>query len=128
VARPKRVAIAVSRKFKLTEDRICSAQLAFCREDTAPSRYMDDGMRRISMRYLLINSNHITDVVPLCTVKADLRDVPVSKFMRARARNGGQEFYIADFSIELLVDNSVLKFFLMFDGEEYGSIVPNFEG
>ena len=65
--------------------------------------------------------------MPLCTVKADLRDVPVTKFMRARARSGGQEFYIASFSIELLVDNSTLKFFLMFQGEEYGSVIPNFE-
>jgi hypothetical protein len=65
--------------------------------------------------------------VPLCTVKADLRDVPVSKFMRARATRGGQEFYIASFSIELLVDNSRLKFFVMFEGEEFGSVIPNFD-
>ena len=69
-----------------------------------------------------------TEVIPLCTVKADLRDVPASKFIRAKSRKGGEEFYIASFKIELLVDNSTLKFFLMFDGEEYGSVVPNFEG
>lgn len=68
------------------------------------------------------------EVVPLCTVKADFRDIPVSKFMRARARNGGQEYYIASFSIEVLVDNSTLKFFLMFEGEEYGSVIPTFDG
>jgi len=61
-------------------------------------------------------------------VKADLSTIPLSKFTRARARFGGAEFLVASFSIELLVDNSQLKFFLMFEGEEYGSVVPNFEG
>ena len=60
-------------------------------------------------------------------MRADLSDVPLSKFTRARARLGGVEFLIASFTIELLVDNSQLKFFLMFEGEEYGSVVPNFE-
>ncbi|KAI9764517.1 MAG: hypothetical protein M1839_005887 [Geoglossum umbratile] len=109
VSQPKRVAIECCRTFKTTEERRFGAQLAYCKTNDAPLRYMDD------------------DVLPLCTVKADLTGVPESKFTRARARPGGDEFFVAEFKIEILVDNSKLKFFLIFDGEEYGSVEPNFD-
>ncbi|KAH0564764.1 hypothetical protein GP486_001847 [Trichoglossum hirsutum] len=108
-SKPRRVAIECCRTFTPDEDRHFGAQIAYCMKDDAPSRFMDD------------------DVIPLCTVKADLSDVPESKFMRARTRLGGEEYFVAEFKIELLVDNSRLKFFLVFDGEEYGSAVPNFD-
>ena len=57
-----------------------------------------------------------------------MSDVPDSKFMRAKARAGGPEFLIAQFRIEMEVDNTLLKFFLVFDGEECGSISQKFDG
>ena len=54
--------------------------------------------------------------------------VPENKFMRAKARAGGDEFLIAQFRIEMEVDNTLLKFFLVFDGEECGSIEQKFDG
>ena len=66
-------------------------------------------------------------MIPLCNVKADLRDVPDEKFRKDTQGNTGQEFYTADFTIKLLVDNARLKFVLNFDGTEYGSAEPVFD-
>src|ERR1700733_10084452 len=44
VNKPKRAAIECSVQFKLDETRTCGSQLAICRDDDAPLRYMDDGM------------------------------------------------------------------------------------
>ena len=56
-----------------------------------------------------------------------MSSVPVSKFYRARSRPG-EEHYVARFKIEILVDNTRLRFFLTFDGEECGSVEASFEG
>jgi hypothetical protein len=57
-----------------------------------------------------------------------MSSIPDSKFMRARTRAGGEEILIAQFRIEMEVDNTQLKFFLVFDGEECGSISQKFDG
>jgi hypothetical protein len=66
-----------------------------------------------------ICTNYTLDVIPLCNAKADLRNVPMTEFRTDGRGNVGQEFYIADFIIKLMVDNSRLKIFLDFDGMEY---------
>lgn len=106
----KRVAIECTTRFKIGEDRNFRAQLAFCSEENAPRRYAAD------------------EVIPLCTVRADMNSVPESKFMKARARAGGEVFLIAEFRIEMEVDNTRLKFFLMFEDEECGFVEEKFDG
>jgi hypothetical protein len=66
-------------------------------------------------------------VILLCNIKADLRDIPEEKFRKCSQESIGQEFYTADFTIELLVDNARLKFVLNFDGVQYGSAEPVFD-
>ena len=67
------------------------------------------------------------DVLPLCKVKADLSSVPESKFIRAKGSPGGDDYFIVEFRLEMVVDNSKLKFFLVFGGEEYGSVECTYE-
>ncbi|KAI9766295.1 MAG: hypothetical protein M1839_004926 [Geoglossum umbratile] len=104
VTQPKRVATECFQTFKATKDRRFGAQLAYCMKDDAPTRYMDE------------------DVHPLCAVKVDLRDVPESKYTKVRSSPGTEMYFVAEFRIKILVDNSKLEFFLIFDGKEYGSV------
>ena len=101
-------------------------------KDDPPARYMDDGSFSVAASPSTKQSANLPgdmpDVLALCTVKADLRDVPESKYTKARSRPGGEFYFVAEFRIEILVDNSKLKFFLIFDGEEYGSVEPIFDG
>jgi molecular chaperone DnaK (HSP70) len=57
VSTPKRAAIACSRKFKSDEERVCTAQLAYCKDDGAPTRYMDEGTIQCSVHLASSNTN-----------------------------------------------------------------------
>ena len=127
---PKRVAIECSTRFKPGEDRNFRAQLAICTDDIAPRRYVEESKftSTLDTSAQLSEADGHSDIIPLCTVRADMSSVPESKFMKARASAGGELFLIAEFSIEVEVDNARLKFFLTFDGEECGFVEAKFDG
>ncbi|KAI9890224.1 MAG: hypothetical protein M1814_004386 [Vezdaea aestivalis] len=106
---PKRVSIDCSTKFDENESRTFSARLVSANTEIAPPRYMDEAS------------------IPVCTLSADMSDVPDHKFMKARGRKG-DIYYIASFSINIVIDNTRMKFSMTFDGDECGSIDAKFDG
>ncbi|RPA89023.1 actin-like ATPase domain-containing protein [Choiromyces venosus 120613-1] len=108
-ATPKRVSIECCRTFRPTDSRVFSAKLVACNDDYAPRRYFENSVYNV------------------CTLHADISTVPESKFHQARRGIGGEMFYIAEFKIEIIAHGANLKFFLTFEGQEYGSVSANYD-
>jgi len=106
---PKSATIECFRAFKQSEPRIFGAHLVSCDENDAPRRCQD------------ISVNHV------CFLKADLSSVPTTKFMRTRSRPGSFYYFIAEFTIEIILKGAQLTFRIMFDGQEYDSVEANYD-
>ncbi|KAG0637899.1 hypothetical protein HOY80DRAFT_907084 [Tuber brumale] len=106
---PKRVSIECCRTFRPTDSRVFSAKLVACNDDYAPRRYFENSVYNV------------------CTLHADISAVPESKFLQARRGLRGEMFYIAEFKIEIIAHGANLKFFLTFEGQEYGSVSANYD-
>jgi len=106
---PKRASIDCIRTFSATESRMWQARLVACDEDDAPKRYMHNSAYNV------------------CTVHADLTSVPLEKFMECRRGPNQVSFYMAEFKIGFVIDGATLKFFLNFDGQEYGSVSAKYD-
>jgi hypothetical protein len=127
---PKRVAIECSTPFKPGEDRNFCTQFAYCVDDIAPRRYVEEGKftSALSTSAQLSEADGHSGVIPLCSVKVDMSSEPESKFMRARASTSGELFLVAEFSIEIEVDNARLKFVLAIEDKECGVVEARFDG
>ncbi|KAH0559360.1 hypothetical protein GP486_004128 [Trichoglossum hirsutum] len=66
------------------------------------------------------------NVVPLCNVEADLRNIPETEFQINRLGDVDQEFYTADFAVEFSVDNARVWFTTKLNGKECGSVETRF--
>lgn len=128
---PKRVSIECCRTFRPTDSRVFTAKLVACNDDYAPRRYFENSNFPPPFQEFLscetCTDSPITGVYNVCTLHADISTVPESKFHQARRGLGGEMFYIAEFKIEIIAHGANLKFFLTFEGQEYGSVSANYD-
>jgi hypothetical protein len=59
-------------------------------------------------------------------LSADLSSVPEHKFQVARSGPHGKPYFIANFKINISLESN-LKFWLTFNGQEYGSVTTQYD-
>lgn len=100
--------IELYRTFDATDSRVFKARLVACDADVAPRRYADDSAYNVTI------------------LSADLSSVPESKFQVARSGPQGKPYFIANFKINISLTSN-LKFWLTFNGQEYGSVTTQYD-
>ena len=116
--------IELYRTFDATDSRVFKARLVACDADVAPRRYADDvscPSKNFNLPLTLSQSAYNVTIL-----SADLSSVPESKFQVARSGPHGRPYFIANFKINISLTSS-LKFWLTFNGQEYGSVTTQYD-
>jgi hypothetical protein len=100
--------IELYRTFDAGESRVFKARLVACDDDVAPRRYADASAYNVTI------------------LSADLSSVPEHKFQVARSGPHGKPYFIANFKINISLESN-LKFWLTFNGQEYGSVTTQYD-
>ncbi|EJT68732.1 hypothetical protein GGTG_13697 [Gaeumannomyces tritici R3-111a-1] len=106
---PKVIKIAACTKFFTAGDARTSAKLVTCSEDVAPT-----------------DSRH-HDVYPVCTVHADMTNVPIETFEKEMNFLTGVSYYEATFELEAQFQGGNITWRCLYQGQEVGSTTVTYD-
>lgn len=107
-AEPKGASIGCCAEFKKTDDLTFGAVLVGADDNIPPTRYRD------------------TKTYNICKVTANLDAVPESKFVKCRSGLGGEEYFVAEFTLEATMLGAEIKWAFIFDGKLYSSVTVDY--
>lgn len=83
----------------------------------------------VSSRALTVTSITLTPpgAYTICRVKADLTDVPLSKFTRNRTGLNAKEYYSAEFKLQATFVGGNIEWSFIFDGKSYGAVNVSYD-